>query len=166
MNYRNKYQIAKEDLEWLFNFSEADSGIKSNWQAMINVSCFGASSDFQDPYNTFSLNCARRSAELQSILRQLPSQSQEILFATFGPAIFPRHIQKMFAQLSGAAFISANLTQAKFDALCSRIQSNTATPKDKVQITEIRINANTIHTQAIDQYISARTSFFKNKKDI
>lgn len=161
---KQKEQIAREDLEWLFNSAESDMGIKSNYMSMVNVSLFGGSCDFQDPYNTFILNSTHKFRDFQKILSKLSDLINNNLFYTFGPEKWPAHTEKIFGKLTGIALYTAYRENIKLDIICQKIHSSQAKQSDKDIVSRIRISSQTYYNNSINSYINEKKLYFQGLK--
>lgn len=160
------------ELTWLFLFSEADCGLKSSWSAMVNAAMVGGSAKnkqpITDPYNQFTLNAIHFRREITDALKQLTISQQNLLYASFGdhhydfipflpekpPPIFS--VYRIYKKLTGAALVSHLTTPDSLISLSLAFHSHKASLKEKLLLSEIRIDAEKNYNDAIKSYYNAR----------
>lgn len=163
MNFKQYENVVEHDLVWLFCHSEGDCGIKSNWSAMVNASCFGSSVGYYDHINSFTLNSVEHYREVDKIYKSLTIPIQNILYASFADVSISANILKIFKTNAGAACCSLILNMKELDDLCKRVSSDKNIKGDKQLISEIRIETSKYYQEAILQYIKIKREF-KNEQ--
>lgn len=155
--------IAEDDLTWLFCFSTADCGIRSNWEACVNASCFGKTEGFYDNTSSFLLNSVARRRKIEQIFQALPLPIQNILFASFADINMNEPLQKIFKKFSGTACCVSDpkiLAQA-----CERIHIGKEIKGDKQLMAQVRTLATKNYHDAIVQYMESKYQFSKKWRD-
>lgn len=143
------------ELEWLFNQSEADCGLKSNWNAMVRASLL-PSSGWNDPYNPFVLQAIDKRRDILKAYYKLTQAHQNCLYALYGPIPIPFAVEKVFKDLSGAAMLVKIYAPKDIIKLCTRILQFKASNQDKVQISQIRMEALSLRKAALYEYRKAK----------
>lgn len=156
MLFIKKRRIVENELNWYFNQSSADIGIKSNWQAMVNVSCFGGSTTYQDPYNSFILKSVEKLRKIDKRFYATSINTQRALFLYFADQnfLFP-HITRIYQELGPLTRLSDQFNN--LDKICQRFLLGTASDKDKISITNARIEARTNLFSAVNEYYNLRS---------
>jgi hypothetical protein len=149
------------DLVWYWCHSEADCGIKSNYMSMINVACYGASTTFHDPYNSFILKSVDHRHNIEEILYVLPYKLQKILYLTFADIKLFTQIEIIFNKYTGAAHLNSFLIASDLNKLCRNFHVGKTTDKEKALISQIRIESMNNYHEAVDAYIKAKRKYFK-----
>ena len=157
----SKERQVEFDLVWLYNHSDADCGIKSNYMAMVNVACYGPSTTFNDPFNSFILKSVEHKRKLESVVSNLPPLHKLILFKSFADIKYPKNIELLFNKYTGAATVIASISFTNLDKLSRQFYQGTASDKDKILISQIRTEATTNYYEAINQYLIERKKQFK-----
>jgi hypothetical protein len=151
MTISNKERLTKAELSWFFNFSDADCGIKSNFQTMVNLALFGIPTTFNDPYNSFILTSIARKRQIEKYYYSIHIDYRVALRATYDDIRLPVYIVSIFNKLAGIACFISDID--KLEKICGNIKLGIATDKEKLLISEIRINAVRLFNDAIDAYV-------------
>jgi hypothetical protein len=159
----NKEREVEFDLVWYWCHSQADCGIKSNYMSMINVACYGPSTTFQDPFNTFILNSVAHRHKIEEILYLIPFKQQKILYASFADLQFSPQIELIFNKLTGAVYLNSYIPIAELDKICRNFHLGNASDKDKALISSIRMEATTNYFLAIASYLQAKRKFGRSQ---
>ena len=152
----SKEREVEFDLVWYWCHSHADCGIKSNYMPMVNVACFGASTDFHDPFNTFILNSVDHRRQIEDVLYELPFDMQKILYASFADIKFSPQIELIFGKLTGAAHVNCFIDLMTLDTICRKFHFGEATESSKRVLSQVRMVARTNYWNAIDSYLSVK----------
>lgn len=155
--------LAEQDLIWFFNHAQADMGIKSNWQAMVQASCFGGSTGFQDHHNSFILNSVGHYREVEKVYKAIPREYQEILYATFADVPINAHVQRIFKKHSGAAYCSI-VEPEDLEKICEKISKSSANSSDKLAISKVRIDCLKKYNEAITEFVKTKYYFKRMEK--
>lgn len=150
------YTIVEEELIWLFNFAEADCGIKSNYNSMVNVSMFGASTSFQDPHNSFILKSVAKKRKIENTFYSLPKKYQKILFSYYAGLTFNVLVKKIYDKLAGPVYVNSYMNMNDLEKLLQKFVIGKATEKEKTLISEIRIEAQNNLYDAVKFYLKLR----------
>lgn len=157
-SYKNAEMITKAELEWYFCSSDADCGIKSNWQAMVSASCFGSTS-FHDPMTSFMLEKVSERRKIEKIFNQLSDRHQDILFASFSERIFNSYIFKIFRNLTGTVYCLKNTEEV--ETICRKSLAREISTADMIKLSHIRIEATKEYQSAIFKYCQLKELYEK-----
>ncbi len=150
MTYRAD-EFLKGELIWIYNYADADCGLKSNWNSMVQASmCPGSA--YVDPYDSFILRAVEKRRDIEKVLWQLPKAHQDCLFSLYGPVHIPHSIVSVMGDLAGPSLCTQALSLKNLEKLCDRQLLGKATPKDRLTISEIRIEALDITGKSINSY--------------
>lgn len=148
-------EMSKLELEWFFNYSDADCGLKSNWNAMVRAALLPGGG-WSDPYNPFILQAIDKRRDIANAYYKLTQEQQNTLYATYGPAPIPFAVEKVFKELAGAAMMAKVSAPPDLIKLCQRILQFKASNQDKLQISQIRMEAISIRKAALYEYRKAK----------
>ncbi len=148
-------EMSKLELEWFFNYSEADCGLKSNWNAMVRAALLPGGG-WSDPYNPFILQAIDKRRDISTAYYKLTQDQQNCLFAIYGPAPIPFAVEKVFKELAGAAMLAKVSAPPDLIKLCQRILQFKASNQDKIQISQIRMEALSLRKAALYEYRKAK----------
>lgn len=155
----NKYQTrAASELEWFWNYSEADCGISSNFNAMVNVALYGAPTHYDDHYDNKVLKAVSLNRKIQTALNSLSKISYKVLYVSFSSEQLNPYVVKMFQQYAGVSYLIHGLD---IEMLATRFYTNQCAAREKILVTEIRNEAREKYNKALNQYIKIRS---KNEK--
>lgn len=150
-------EYCRQELEWYYNFSDSDCGIKSNWSAMVQAAhCPGGV--YVDPYSSFILRAVEKRREIEKSLWTLSSNLQNCLSSVFGSHHMPHPIVQVFGELAGPVIC---LGFADLEKLCNRKILGKATTKETLTISELRIQAEALKNNSFTEYRRNRNA----KKD-
>lgn len=146
---------AKSELIWLFNYADADCGLKSNWSAMVQASMIPGG-QWHDPYHPFILKAIDKRREISIAYYALTEKHQHCLYALFGPIPIPFAVEKVYKELAGAIML-VHLTDPKeLIRLCQRILQYQTSTQDKLLASQIRMEAVNLRKNALYEYRKAR----------
>jgi len=157
-------RICEDDLTWLFCFSTADCGIRSNWEACVSAACFGKTEGFYDNTNSFLLNSVARRRKLEKIFNSLTIDNQNILFASFADVHFSQPVLKIFKKFVGAAYCTPLADTKTLTSACQRIAQGKELKGDKQLVAQVRIAATKIYAEVITAYMRAKYENSKNER--
>lgn len=149
--YDASIERIKAELTWYFNYADADCGLRSNWNAMVQASMLPGS-HWHDPYDSFTLKAVDKRREIEKVFFQLPSRYQQYLYVYLGPETPPGEIALIFKDQTAGAICAFTAGIQELTKLCSRIHQGTASQKDKTTISQLRMEAFTIKKQAFSCY--------------
>ena len=161
MNFHYRELIVENDLEWFFCRSDSDIGIKSNWQAMVNVSIYGEATSFNDPNSSFILDSANRKSSIHNILRCVSIKNKDVLYYSFSSIKHNPSVEKVFTKYTGAAYLNTIVPPQQLFELAHRINVNKATDKEKLLVTKILMEAKINYKSAIDTYFNSKCKQLK-----
>lgn len=145
--------IAEATLEWFFNDSDHDIGIRSNYMAMVNVAIYGGATNY-DPHDSYIavLDAAHRKSKISNVLNKLTDQQKGTLFYTYGPQKFTAPIQKVFNKYTGATVYNTFLNLKQLSSLVHKIHLGKASPQEKLLLQKIQTQAQSNYYDAINAY--------------
>ena len=157
MLFTQKLRIAENDLSWYFNESSSDVGIKSNWNSMVSVACFGASTNFQDTFSSFILLSVERLRKIESLFYSLSLQSQKVLYLYFAYFNFPHpYLKATLRELAPLTILNPQFHS--FELVFKRFSLGLASDKDKLLISSSRIDARTALFSAVNEFYKIKIS--------
>lgn len=159
----SKERTVEFQCSWYWNFSHSDCGIKSNYMSMINVACYGATTTFHDPFNTFIINSVNLRRDIEEILYRIDFKYQKILFASFADVRLDPQIEMIFSKYTGAAYCTKLCNIDELEKLCRDFHQGRSSNKDKELISQIRIEATANYQTAIELYIQSKRKSRKPK---
>jgi hypothetical protein len=71
-------------LDWFFQYSDAQIGMRSSWNSLVVQSCYGASYSDPDPYTDNLLDAISEKRILEKAYFALSIEHQNILYAHYG----------------------------------------------------------------------------------
>ncbi len=161
LSFQQMENLAEADLIWLFNHAEGDCGIKSNWTAMVNASCYGGNNGYHDHTNSFILNSIAHYRELEKLYKILPIKIQEILYATFADIHLDENVVRLFKKHAG----SASCIKNDLAKLCKKTILGISSKEEKVTFSKIRMQSLKNYQEAITIYNKEKYEFKKRNKD-
>ncbi len=155
MVFNHDDEMSRFELEWLFNQADSDCGLKSNWNAMVR-SALLPGGGWSDPYNPFILQAIDKRREIATAYYKLSQGHQNCLYALYGPAPIPFAVEKVFKELAGAALMVKVSAPPDLIKLCQRVLQFKASNQDKMQISQIRMEALSLRKAALYEFRKAK----------
>ncbi len=164
LSFDQMENVTEDDCTWLFCFSAADCGIRSNWEACVSASCFGKSEGFYDHTNSFLLNSVARRRKLEKTFNLLPIHIQNVIYASFADVQFSEPLLKIFKKFSGAACCTPLADTKTLTSACQRIAQGKEVKGDKQLVAQVRTAATKSYAEAITAYMKAKYQLSKSEK--
>jgi hypothetical protein len=164
LNYKRE-ELMKMELQWYWHHSSADCGIKSNWSAMVMASmCPGSA--YQDPYDDHRMRSVEKRRQIERVLFAIPTTAQNCLYTLFGPTHLPHSVLAVLgADLAGPALCSSAIPIRDLIRMCDHHLLGRGTPKDKLSISEVRIEAGTIKEHSLTLYRKEKAKYETKPKN-
>jgi hypothetical protein len=164
MNFLKLEALATYDLDWYYNVSDSDIGIRSNWQATVNAATLG-SPGWSDPYDNATLVAVDRKREIQGILGTLPPLQEKVLRASFSAErLAPPQLVAFFRSRALLALALSKVSPGQLVSQCARFQRGTATADERVSLALLKSKAEATYRQAIIDYSNARIQYLRNNQ--
>lgn len=147
-------QTAEKELIWFFCHSDGDCGIKSNYNSMVNLALYGPSMDYHDPFDTRTLKYVALRRKIEDTMSKLPKSTYKILYMSFADLKFDNYVVNLFKNLSGVVYLIEGFDIERL-ALRFALNQN-ITHKDKLHLSELRIEARQKYNLSLNQYCKIR----------
>ena len=148
--HSHQYSKTEYLLQWMFCRSDCEIGIRSNWGAMVSASCFKnqPGKQYEDPYTTGALMAVRRRRPLERAFFRVSSEMQSVLYAACS---FSRRVHPYAERFLGAQAPIAYLLihPDELERLLMRIDHGTASGHEKLKMTELRKECESLYMQAL-----------------
>lgn len=139
------------ELTWYFCRSESACGVRSNYMGMINASeSSGFGSD--DPLPTRVAEAIRRRRAIERVTSKLPHQCQRYFWASCGPYTLPYELVNVLGDATPGALALSPPGAPDLLSLCLRVLLGTATPEDRLSVTQWVVAGRQVEANAYKEY--------------
>ena len=158
-NFRHMAEITEEEISWFLLFADADCGMRSNWNAMVNAAVFNGGK-WEDSYNDHIFEAVRQRRVIANRLQNMPPRLRNILYTSFGNQVIPATVSKYFdtpaRQYAPAALHSKLIAPNDLIRLFNQFYMNQTNDEQKELLRRIKEEAMADQVLAIESYYRER----------